>query len=139
MSTLIEDDLEGYPVALSEEVRSIWHAAAVATSNGVAALLAAGESMLADIGIQDPVRVLGPLAEGTLQNAREGGGGAATLTGPVVRGERETVRRHVAALRDRPGSFAQYRAAAFLIVQAAVAAGRINEPTAEEIMAEFGR
>lgn len=138
-SALIQEDLDGYPVALSEDLRSVWHAAAVATSNGIAALLAAGESLLADIGIDDPIRVLGPLADGTLRNALEGGGGAATLTGPVVRGERETVRRHVGALRDRPGSFAQYRAAAFLIVQAAVAAGRIDESTAEEIMAEFGR
>ena len=135
---LIERDLDGYPVAVAEEDRSIWHAAAVATSNGIAALLATGESILSDIGIDEPLRVLGPLAEGTLQNAREGGGGAATLTGPVVRGEKETVRRHVDALRQRPGSFGQYRAAAFLIVQAAVAAGRIDESTAAEIMAEFG-
>ncbi|MBW3595235.1 MAG: DUF2520 domain-containing protein [Actinobacteria bacterium] len=136
---LIDRDLDGYALVLPEEVRSIWHAAAVATSNGLAAVLATGETILADIDIDDPMRVLGPLAEGTLQNAREGGGGAATLTGPVVRGEKETVRRHVNALRDRPGPFMQYRAAAFLIVQAAVAAGRIDEQTAEEIMAEFGR
>ena len=139
MAELIEADLDGYPVVLSEDVRSIWHAAAVTTSNGMAALLAAGEDMLADIGIDDPVRVLGPLAAGTIQNAREGGGGAATLTGPVVRGEKETVRRHVAALTERPGAqFEQYRAAAFLIVQAAVASGRIDEKTAEEIIREFG-
>ncbi len=134
---LISGDLDGYPVPVAEEFRSIWHAAAVATSNGVAALLAAGEMMLSDIGIDDPMRVLGPLAEGTLQNALEGGGGAPTLTGPVVRGEKETVRRHVQALRDKPGSSRQYRAAAFLIVQAAVAAGRIDEAFADEILAEF--
>lgn len=135
---LIERDLDGYPVRVREQDRSIWHAAAVATSNGIAALLATGESILSDIDIDDPVRVLLPLAEGTLQNAREGGGGAAILTGPVVRGEKETVRRHVAALRDRPGAqFLQYRAAALLTVQAAVAAGRIDEATAAEIMAEL--
>ena len=139
MIELIEVDLDGAPVVLPEDVRSIWHAAAVTTSNGMAALLAAGESMLADIGIADPIRVLGPLATGTIQNARDGGGGAATLTGPVVRGEKETVRRHIAALTERPGAqFEQYRAAAFLIVQAAVASGRIDEQTAEEIIAEFG-
>ena len=139
MMKLIEVDLDGYPVVLSEEVRSIWHAAAVTTSNGMAALLAAGEDMLADIGISDPIRVLGPLAAGTIQNARDGGGGAATLTGPVVRGEKETVRRHVVALTERPGAqFEQYRAAVFLIVQAAVASGRIDERMAEEIISEFG-
>lgn len=135
---LIERDLDGLPVRVREQDRSIWHAAAVATSNGIAALLATGESILSDIDVDDPVSVLLPLAEGTLQNAREGGGGAAILTGPVVRGEKETVRRHVAALRDRPGAqFAQYRAAALLTVQAAVAAGRIDEATAAEIMAEL--
>ena len=139
MAGLIENDLGGHAVSVKEVDRSIWHAAAVATSNGIAALLATGETILSDIGIGDPIRVLGPLADGTVQNAREGGGGAATLTGPVVRGEKDTVRRHINALRDRPGAFAQYRAAAFLIVQAAVAAGRINEVVAEELMAEFGR
>lgn len=137
MCSLIEKDLEGYPVVVDEVDRSIWHAAAVATSNGIAALLATGENMLAGIGISDPVRVLGPLAAGTVQNVRAAGGGAAALTGPVVRGEKETVRRHVRALRDRPGAFEQYRAAAFLIVQAAVASGRIDEQMGEEIMAEF--
>jgi len=135
---LIERDLEGYPTVVAEEDRSIWHAAAVATSNGIAALLVTGENILSGIGIKNPIRVLGPLAEGTLQNAIEGGGGASTLTGPVARAEKETVRRHVRALRDKPDSFKQYRAAAFLIVQAAVSAGRIDESAAEEIMAEFG-
>ena len=136
---LIDRDLDGLPIAVPEEVRSIWHAASVTTSNGIAALMAAAESMLADIGIDDPVRVLGPLAAGTVQNAREGGGAGPTLTGPVVRGEKEAIRRHLHALMDMHGShFDEYRTVAYLIVQAALGAGRINDDTATEIMREFG-
>jgi predicted short-subunit dehydrogenase-like oxidoreductase (DUF2520 family) len=98
------------------------------TSNGIAALLAYGESILAAIGIDEPERVLGPLAEGTVANAVAGGGGGATLTGPIVRGEGATVKRHLTALRSRyPQLAAGYEGVADLILNAAVRSERISE------------
>lgn len=139
MIELIDLDLHGFPVVLPAELRPIWHAAAVMTSNGIAALMAVGEALLAEVGVDDPARVLGPLAAGTVQNARDGGGGAATLTGPAVRGEREVLRRHLAALAQRAGSHGErYRAVASLIVRVALDAGRIDEQTATELLSEFG-
>ena len=139
MIELIVDDLAGIPVVLPEELRPTWHAAAVMTSNGIAALMAVGESLLAEIGVDDPSRVLGPLAAGTVENAREGGGGAATLTGPVVRGEKETIRRHLTTLAERaPAHDTRYRMVASLIVRVAVDAGRIDAAIADDLIAEFG-
>lgn len=139
MSDLIEGDLDGVPVIVPESVRPLWHAASVMTSNGIAALLAVGESLLAEIGVDDPVQVLGPLAEGTVQNARAGGGGGETLTGPVVRGEAATVRRHMQALLDVPGEHAEtYGLVCRLIVRAAMDGGRIDMATVEEVMRELG-
>lgn len=124
---LIERDLHGLPVPVGEEDRALWHAAAVATSNGVAALLGAGEAILAAIDIDGPEQILGPIAVGTIANASEGGGGARTLTGPVVRGEATTVRRHMDALSQRaPELLPVYRAAARLVLESAVVSGRIS-------------
>ena len=133
-STVIEDDLGGTVTPLSEDARPLWHAAAVTTSNGLSALLAVAESMLSELGIKEPEKVLGPLAAGTLQNALEGGGGGATLTGPVVRGEDEVITRHVENMLDRSGWLLNgYRTVVTLIVDAARENGRITPAQAQRI------
>lgn len=126
-ANLIARDLRGVPVKVAEADRPLWHAAAVTTSNGIAALMGAGEAILSAIGVDEPQHVLSPIAAGTVSNAAEGGGGAATLTGPMVRGEDGTVRRHVDALMERaPELLPLYRAAALLIVESAQVSGRIS-------------
>jgi predicted short-subunit dehydrogenase-like oxidoreductase (DUF2520 family) len=131
---LVAADLEGLPVLVPDEARSIWHAAAVSTSNGIAALLAVGEAMLAAIGIADPQRVLGPLAAGTVANAGERGG-AESLTGPVVRGEKESIGRHLKALTDAsPHLVDDYALIARVIVDSATRANRINEEEATKLL-----
>jgi predicted short-subunit dehydrogenase-like oxidoreductase (DUF2520 family) len=127
-------DFEGLPVLVPDEARSIWHAAAVSTSNGIAALLAVGEAMLAAIGIADPQRVLGPLAAGTVANAGERGG-AESLTGPVVRGEKESIGRHLKALTDAsPHLVDDYALIARVIVDSATRANRINQEEATKLL-----
>jgi predicted short-subunit dehydrogenase-like oxidoreductase (DUF2520 family) len=131
---LIERDLRGHPVAVQDRVRPLWHAATVITANGIAALLATAEAMLATAGIADPVAVLGPLAAGAVANAREGGGGGATLTGPVVRGEEDTVRRHLESIAEiAPGLESAYRGVARSIIDSARRAQRIDAAT-ERVM-----
>ncbi len=122
---LVAEHLNGVPVPVAESDRSRWHAAAVITSNGVAALMATGESILESIGVEHPELVLGPLAAGTVANAVEGGGGGATLTGPVVRGEAATLQRHLAALNE--GEAAVYGLVSLLILEAARRTGRISD------------
>jgi predicted short-subunit dehydrogenase-like oxidoreductase (DUF2520 family) len=122
-------ELEGRPVDVAEGDRAAWHAAAVATSNGIAALMATGEAILESLGVAEPEAVLGPISAATVANAREGGGGAATLTGPVVRGEVETVRRHLAALSSRPELLDAYVDVARVILHGARRSGRVD-PTA---------
>jgi len=131
---LVAADLEGLPVVVPEEARSVWHAAAVSTSNGIAALLAVGEAMLAAIDIAEPQRVLGPLAAGTVANAGERGA-AESLTGPVVRGERESIDRHLKALADAsPHLVDDYALIARVIVDSATRANRIDEEEATKLL-----
>ena len=131
---LIGSGLSGLPVMVAEEERPMWHAAAVMTSNGIAALLALGEEILASIGVDTPDAVLGPLAEGTLANALDGGGGGATLTGPIVRGETLTIARHLAALRTHaPHLVDPYVTMSRTILSAAARAGRLQAHDESEL------
>ena len=117
----------GTTVTVREDDRPLWHAAAVITSNGIAALLAGGEAILEQLDVPEPQDVLGPLARGTLDNAVSGGGGGATLTGPVVRGELDSVREHFVRLKAADERFADFYAmVSSLIVQAAERAGRVS-------------
>jgi predicted short-subunit dehydrogenase-like oxidoreductase (DUF2520 family) len=125
-ATVIREDLRGRPVFLSESDRPLWHAASVTTANGIAALLASAEEILRAIGVDDPMAVLEPLASGAVANARDGGGGAATLTGPLVRGERHVIELHLQALKQAPEAADAYRAATRLVLEAARRAGRID-------------
>jgi predicted short-subunit dehydrogenase-like oxidoreductase (DUF2520 family) len=130
---VVRDGLEGSPVVVQEEDRALWHAAAATVSNGIAGLMAAGEAMLASIGVTAPEKVLGPLAAGTVQNASEGGGGAATLTGPVVRGDSATVAHHLEAITD-PSHRNAYRHAALVILEQAKASGRLDGERASALL-----
>lgn len=131
---LVRDDLQGLSVDVLEEDRVLWHAAAVTTSNGISALMATGESLLSAIGVGAPGDVLGPIAAGTVANAREMASGAKALTGPVVRGEVEVITRHVDAVDARASALGRaYRDAVLSIVSSAEATGRITDSVAADI------
>jgi predicted short-subunit dehydrogenase-like oxidoreductase (DUF2520 family) len=124
---LVRRDLGGRPVIVREEDRVLWHIAAVVAANGTAALMAAGERVLARIGIPEPGAALAPLCAGVVANAREAGLAGLALTGPVVRGEAETVVRHVDELRRRAPDLVEiYVMATRTILLAAQRAGRLD-------------
>lgn len=85
--------------------RDLYHLAATLAAGGVTTLLATAEHVARAAGL--PPEVVGgylELARGALAAASEeaaaGGGVAAAITGPVARGDEETVARHLAALAD---------------------------------------
>lgn len=133
---LVENEFAGVPVDVAEDDRALWHAAAVMTSNGIAAVMSTGAALLARIGVEDPHAVLGPLAEGTVANVRSLGRGGNAFTGPVVRGDRETVRRHLADLGTRfPELRDEYRSIGRAIVAGASRTGRIDDGAARAMNA----
>jgi len=83
--------------------RALYHAAAVTAGNFATALLHEASTMLAAAGVPmaDAPSLLAPLALRSLQNAAEHGT-AATLTGPVARGDSEIIDGHLAALGHFP-------------------------------------
>jgi predicted short-subunit dehydrogenase-like oxidoreductase (DUF2520 family) len=122
-------------VEVAEEDRALWHAAAVTTANGAAAVMAVAEEVLGRIGVERPDRVLGPLAAGTVAAAAARESAGASLTGPVVRGEVDTIAAHVRAFKDRaPELLEAYRLVTRTILLAATAAGRVEAGRAESIL-----
>lgn len=91
--------LEGHPLVIPPALRALYHAAAVFASNYV--LVAAGimARTLAEAGIDEGEAVAAalPLMRGTMDNLEQLGMSAA-LTGPVARGDVDTVRLHLSRL-----------------------------------------
>lgn len=85
-------------VEIDPNDRVAYHAAASIASNFLVTLQAAAERLGATAGVER--RMLVPLVRATVENwARLGARDA--LTGPVVRGDRETVSRQYQAVRER--------------------------------------
>ena len=80
------------PFELSDEDRAAYHAAASIASNFLVTLQAAAETMAVAAGIRkaDARRMLAPLVRATIDNWSELGAEQA-LTGPVARGDEQTV------------------------------------------------
>lgn len=82
--------------------RPLYHAAAVFASNYLAGLIAAAGRLMAQAGVpeDEALRSILPLARGSLENL-ERMGPVQALTGPISRGDLETVRMHLRALEPR--------------------------------------
>lgn len=86
------------PFRVSDADRVTYHAAATVASNHLVALLGQAARLALAAGV--PPAALLPLVRATLENV-ETLGPEAALTGPVARGDVDTVRRHLDALPDR--------------------------------------
>lgn len=97
--------LEGHALVVPPTLRPLYHAAAVFASNYVVAAAAVVARTLAEAGIpeDEAIGAALPLMRGTMENVEQLGFGAA-LTGPVARGDTDTVRLHLARLSPRERS-----------------------------------
>jgi predicted short-subunit dehydrogenase-like oxidoreductase (DUF2520 family) len=79
--------------------KALYHAAAVFASNYAVALLSVAERLMTQAGIpaDDAQPALAALAAGAVENVAARGP-AAALTGPIARGDAETVERHLSRL-----------------------------------------
>ena len=80
------------PFELADEDRALYHAGAAMASNYVVTLFRAASILLAEAGA--PPEALVPLMRRTIDNDFE-------LTGPISRGDWETLERHLVAIADK--------------------------------------
>jgi predicted short-subunit dehydrogenase-like oxidoreductase (DUF2520 family) len=100
---------------IAPQQKVLYHAAAVFGSNYVAALLDIAEEL---IGIENAREDLAALADSAIRNWRANTD-SRRFTGPAVRGDREVLLRHLAALADRPQVAEIYRLLAERILASA--------------------
>ena len=128
MAARVVAALGGRSLPVADADRAAYHAAATLASNHLVALLGQVERVAAGAGV--PLAAYLDLAGAALADVAARGP-AAALTGPVARGDWETVDRHLAAIapEDRPGYRAMAERAARLAGVAFPPARR--PPTAE--------
>ena len=116
--------LRGHVLLLSAKDKPLYHAACALASNAFVALewTAAGILQKAGVAENAAFAALLPLVQGTLQNVKSLGWEKA-LTGPVVRGDSATVRKHLEALASDPGAREIYAAAGKLVLRLAAKRG----------------
>ena len=95
--------------ALKKSAKPLYHAFGAFASPLLIATLAAGERVGRRAGLREKeVRAaMRPIVEQTLRNYLEQGG-AGAFSGPLVRGDTETIRKHLQALRALPEARAAY-------------------------------
>lgn len=115
---------------------ALYHAGAVAVSNYFVALVDYGLKFYEALGAdkREALKAVLPLIKGTLHNI-ETLGIPDALTGPIMRGDVETVQDHLAAMRKRtPELVDLYNALARQTVSVARDRGSISQDTAKELL-----
>ena len=92
--------LGGKPLEISGQQRVLYHLAAVLACGMVSANLLMAQQVLCSLGISEKraLETILPISTGTLSNIKELGVRAA-MTGPAVRGDTRTIRRHLRDLK----------------------------------------
>lgn len=133
----IAQDLGATPFEIETRGKMIYHASAVAASNYLVTLMKLAMDLLGASGVDAAERfaVLKPLVMGTLSNI-ENTGPVDALTGPIARGDVDTVRAHVAAIgRDAPQMLALYKTLGRYTVDIASERSSIAEDTRQALLA----
>jgi predicted short-subunit dehydrogenase-like oxidoreductase (DUF2520 family) len=127
------DDLRGRVVWVEEAYRPLYHAALAHGANHLVTLVAQAMELLRAAGSSDPAATLRPLLTAALDNTLTYGDAA--LTGPIVRGDVQTVRTHVRSLAaESPSTLSTYLAMARSTADRAVLDGRLEPRRAAELV-----
>jgi predicted short-subunit dehydrogenase-like oxidoreductase (DUF2520 family) len=117
-------DLGGRASWVPEEMRTLYHAGLAHGANHLVTLVTEAMELLAAAGADDPAATLRPLLTAALDNALDQGDAA--LTGPIVRGDVNTVRAHLEDIHaNAPQALASYVALARATLARVVTDGRL--------------
>lgn len=120
----LAEDLGGRVVWVAEDKRALYHAALAHGANHLVTLVAEAMELLDAAGVEDPAGTLRPLLGAALDNALESGDAA--LTGPIVRGDVNTVAAHLEGIAAHaPATLSSYVALARATADRAVLDGRL--------------
>lgn len=123
-------ELGGSIMWVDEADRAKYHASLAHGANHLTTIVTQAMDLLREIGAEDPAAVLRPLLTAALDNTLAYGDAA--LTGPVARGDVDTVRAHMETLGDS-STRRTYAALATATADRAETTGRIDTDTADAV------
>jgi predicted short-subunit dehydrogenase-like oxidoreductase (DUF2520 family) len=130
-------DLKGIPLFISSDQKPLYHAAACFASNYLVSLMNVVESIYRAIGLleKDAKKVYLPLVYGSLKNI-ENSGSIPSLTGPIARGDFDTIKKHISAInKNLPQYSSLYSSLGLITVKVAQQKGTLNARTAKTMNA----
>lgn len=126
-------DLGASRIWVPEEKRTLYHAGLAHGANHLVTLVTEAMEMLTASGADDPAAILRPLLTAALDNALADGDAA--LTGPIVRGDVQTVAAHLVDLQaNAPQTVASYVALGRATLGRVVTDGRVLPIRAARIL-----
>ena len=128
-------DLGATCITIKTEAKTLYHASAVVACNYLVTLQDFAVRLMEAAGIsgKEAFQVLKPLVMGTLSNI-EKAGTVKALTGPIARGDVETVKTHVNDIRSlEPDLIALYNTLGLHTITIAEAGGTLSEEAAGEL------
>lgn len=119
----LAEDLGAQPVIISTGQKALYHAACTTASNLVTAVIHQAVMLLRASGEALDPAMLMPLIRRTVENIDERGT-AASLTGPVMRGDQVTIRAHLEAIQAKvPELLPLYRTLSLAAAEMAIENG----------------
>ena len=105
---LLAEAIDCRPFLMAPEDKTLYHAACVMASNYFVVLMYLAEELLSGMKSESGINTLIPLVKTTLANI-ESQGTHSALSGPVSRGDVDTLKKHLAELRKKaPGTVNAY-------------------------------
>lgn len=124
--------LGGNPVIIDSAVKPLYHAAAVMGANYITTMLDAALELLQHAGLDRNLarEAIGPLVRGTVENILTKDTVAA-LTGPIARGDTETLKRHLTAMKKMGAIGKLYCEVGLRTIELAITKGTIDKKNAQ--------
>jgi predicted short-subunit dehydrogenase-like oxidoreductase (DUF2520 family) len=138
-------DLGGKVLFVPKAAKTLYHISAVMLSNYLVTLTALSAEIFSGLGLKsaDSVKIFEPLIAGTIRNLKSAETASDALTGPIERGDIETIKRHLTELADQlPHLIPVYSALAMETVRLAVRKESLSQTDARKILSlleEFTR
>ncbi len=129
-------DLGGIAFFVADEDKPLYHAAACIASNYLVTLMNIVVSLYGRLGLdpEEAVTAFWPLVKGTINNIEHRGPQKA-LTGPISRGDVETIRKHLDVLHTKaPSTLSLYAELGLLTVEIGLKNSSLSKDKAEEIL-----
>ncbi|MFP4194232.1 MAG: Rossmann-like and DUF2520 domain-containing protein [Desulfobacterales bacterium] len=131
----LAENLGASPFEIQTDKKMLYHASAVVASNYMVTLIYLALQLIIASGVpaSRAFAILKPLVQGTLSNIEKSGIPRA-LTGPIARGDVETVRDHISEISTKaPTRLELYRLLGKNTIEVAEAKGDLTGEAAEEL------